>query len=127
LGEALVDAFNEKDLEAILALFQEDGSYEFPGMPVLIGREKIGKFLRMVFTEALSDMVLTVRALFICDDHGVIEWTNKATTPMGNPYSNQGVFIFSVESGKIQSFREYLDLGPPAQVRKELRMKKERK
>jgi ketosteroid isomerase-like protein len=39
---------------------------------------------------------------------------------MGNPYSNSGVFICGIKNGKIQSFREYLDLAPTLRVNREL-------
>ena len=123
-GKALIHAFNAKNLDLLLSFFDRNATYEFPGMPRLEGKQTIKKFLRMVFEEALSDMIITVRHIFICTNYIIIEWTNKATTPMGNPYSNLGVFIVELKDEKIQSFREYLDLTPTKLVAEELKTKK---
>ncbi len=121
IGKALIHAFNAKNLDLLLSFFDGNATYEFPGMPRLEGKQTIKKFLRMLFEEALSDMIITVRQIFICTNHIIIEWTNKATTPMGNPYSNLGVFIIEVKNDKILSFREYLDLSPTKVVAEELK------
>jgi len=122
-GKALIHAFNANNL-ALLSFFDPNATYEFPGMPRLEGKQSIKKFLRMVFEEALSDMIITARQIFICTNYIIIEWTNKATTPMGNPYSNLGVFIIELKDEKIQSFREYLDLSPTKLVAEELKAKR---
>ena len=90
----------------------EDAVLDFAGKRFggrFMGRRKVLVFLRQNQRLFKDGLKFTVHWVGLSGDRAVAQWTNEGTTRAGKPYSNRGVTIFRVESGKIVEIQDHLD------------------
>lgn len=113
---AYVTAIAEGDLDAAVACFADDATWEYPGtLPlsrVWRGKEAIfSEFLMGARALFAPDAPLEVTLTQVLADGptALAEWTSKGTAANGSAYENHCAGVFTVEDGLITAVREYLD------------------
>jgi steroid delta-isomerase-like uncharacterized protein len=103
--DALLDAFNAHDVDAILELFTDDCVYDAPRGPAPGGRRYAGKDeVREGFQarfDGIPDVAWTDACHFTSGDRGASEWTIRGTQASGTPIEVRGCDLFEFSGGKI--------------------------
>ena len=103
--EAVLDAFNAHDVDAILAYFTDDCVFDAPRGPAPGGRRMVGKEeVRRGFQarfDGIPDIAYTDARHFSSGDRGVSEWTIRGTQATGEPIEVRGCDLFEFSDGKI--------------------------
>ncbi len=103
----VLDAFNRHDLDAIMAYFSEDCSFDFPRGPEQWGQRFTGK---AQVREALAGRFKGIPDVHYGDDRhwlsadgsrGVSEWTLTGTTTSGVRLEVRGCDLWELADGKI--------------------------
>ncbi len=103
--ERMSEGFNNKDVDAIVANFTEDGVFEtsqgpHPWGERFTGHEEIRRSVLSVF-ETLPDISFENFTRWVHGDRGVTEWTCVATTPKGRRMEVRGCDLFQFRDGKV--------------------------
>ena len=109
--QAVLDAFNAHDLDAIMAFFTEDCVYDTPRGPApgghrLVGKEQVRKGIQARF-DGIPDIVYADDRHFTSGDRGVSEWTIRGTQANGEPIEVRGCDLFEFTDGKISRKDSY--------------------
>ena len=103
--EALLDAFNAHDLDAVMSFFTEDCVLDTPRGPAPGGQRFVGKEQVRSGIQARFDGIPDVRygeaRHWRCGDRGVSEWTIRGTQTTGEPIEVRGCDLFEFTDGKI--------------------------
>jgi taurine dehydrogenase small subunit len=97
--ERMLDGFNRHDLDAIMALFDDDCVFESPRGPEpwgrrFSGREDVREGLGARF-RGIPDVRYEGRGDFIAGERGVSEWTLSGTTLEGESLEVHGCDIWT--------------------------------
>jgi steroid delta-isomerase-like uncharacterized protein len=109
--EALLDAFNAHDLDAIVSFFTEDCVFDTPGGIRLVGTEQVRAGFQARF-DGIPDVHYGDERHWTSGDRGVSEWTIRGTRATGEPIEVRGCDLFEFRDGKISrkdSFWKILD------------------
>ncbi len=102
----IVEAFNQKDLDAIVNFFAEDGVFRTargpaPGAHSLVGRDAIRKYLSERYAQ-FPDWHWVSSNNWCAGARGVAEWTISGTGKSGKRFELLGCDVFQFENGKIK-------------------------
>ena len=97
------------DIDAWLALFEEEATGHDPGIPLLVGPDQL-----RAFAGGLVGIFATFSALpeeiFLCDSGAAVRWNARGTTKDGREVTFSGIEVFEVGAeGKIRWARAYWD------------------
>jgi ketosteroid isomerase-like protein len=103
--EALLDAFNDHDLDAIMAFFTDDCVLDMPRGPApgghrLVGRQAVRHGVQARF-DGIPDIHYGDARHWTCGDRGVSEWTIRGTQASGERIEVRGCDLFEFADGKI--------------------------
>jgi ketosteroid isomerase-like protein len=103
--EALLDAFNVHDVDAIMSFFTDDCVFEMPRGPApggrrLVGTQQVREGIKSRF-EGMPDVHYDDAWHWVCSDRGVSEWTLRGTQRTGEPIEARGCDLFQFADGKI--------------------------
>lgn len=103
--QALLDAFNAHDLDAIMSFFTEDCVFDTPRGPApgghrLVGKEQVRNGFQARF-DGIPDIVYAEDRHWASGDRAVSEWTIRGTRSTGEPIEVRGCDLFEVTDGKI--------------------------
>ena len=103
--EAVLDAFNAHDVDAILSFFTEDCVLDMPRGPApgglrLVGKEQVRKGFQSRF-DGIPDIHYGDERHFVSGDRGASEWTIRGTRSTGEPIEVRGCDLFEFTDGKI--------------------------
>jgi ketosteroid isomerase-like protein len=103
--DALLDAFNAHDADAVMSFFTDDCVLDMPRGPEpggrrLVGKQEVRKGIQSRF-DGIPDIVFGDDRHFICGDRGVSEWTIRGTQSTGEPIEVRGCDLFEFTGGKI--------------------------
>jgi ketosteroid isomerase-like protein len=110
-------AINRHDVEAIVKPWTDDTVFTMIGDHALggtrRGQESGRKWFARLF-RLFPDLRFEVREVTAAGwpwstTTVAIEWTERATSPFGEPYENQGVHEIRLVKGKVESTTIYLD------------------
>jgi steroid delta-isomerase-like uncharacterized protein len=109
--QAVLDAFNAHDVDAILSFFTDDCVFDTPRGPApgghrLVGKEQVRKGFQARF-DGIPDIVYADDRHFSCGDRGVSEWTIRGTQASGEPIEVRGCDLFEFTGGKISRKDSY--------------------
>jgi steroid delta-isomerase-like uncharacterized protein len=105
--EAVLDAFNAHDVDAILAFFTDDCVLDMPRGPApgglrLVGKEQVRKGFQARF-DGIPDIHYGDERHFVSGDRGVSEWTIRGTQATGEPIEVRGCDLFELaDDGRIR-------------------------
>ena len=109
-----LDCFNRHDVEGILAFFTDDGVYETPRGPEVVGKrlsgkEAIGAYFAAMF-QRVPDTHFGEDTHWIAADgaRGVSEWTLSGTQPDGTKLRLRGCDHFRFRGDRIVLKDSYL-------------------
>ena len=97
---ALLDAFNAHDVDAILTFFTDDCVLDTPRGQRFVGKAEVGKGFQARF-DGIPDIVYGDDRHFTSGDRGVSEWTIRGTQSTGEPIEVRGCDLFEFSDGKI--------------------------
>ena len=103
--EALLDAFNAHDVDAVLTFFTDDCVFDMPRGPApggqrLVGKEEVRKGVQSRF-DGIPDIVYGDDRHWTCGDRGVSEWTIRGTQATGESIEVRGCDLFEFTDGRI--------------------------
>ena len=103
--DALLDAFNAHDTDAVMAFFTDDCVLDMPRGPDpggrrLVGREQVRAGIQSRF-DGIPDVHYGDDRSFVCGDRGVSEWTLTGTQASGEPVEVRGCDLFEFTDGRI--------------------------
>jgi ketosteroid isomerase-like protein len=103
--QALLDAFNAHDLDAIMSFFTEDCVFDTPRGPApggrrLVGRQEVREGFRARL-DGIPDIVYDHARHWTCGDRGASEWTIRGTLTTGEPIEVRGCDLFEFADGKV--------------------------
>jgi len=118
--QALFDAFNRHDRDAIMQFFAEDCIfYPVAGPEVygakIEGAEAIAKAFTAVWT-AMPDAHWEHHSHFVSGDRAVSEWTFSGTDGENMRTEAQGADLFTLRDGKIIIKQAFRKTRPPFKV-----------
>ena len=103
--QALLDAFNAHDVDAIMEFFTEDCVFDTPRGPAPGGRRLIGKEQVRAGFQARFDGIPDIEygddRHWTSGDRGVSEWTIRGTQANGEPIEVRGCDLFEFADGRI--------------------------
>jgi hypothetical protein len=103
--QALLDAFNAHDVDAIMSFFTDDCVFDMPRGPApgglrLAGRQQVRAGIQSRF-DGIPDIHYGDDRHWSCGDRGVSEWTIRGTQASGEPIEVRGCDLFEFTDGKI--------------------------
>ena len=103
--EAITAAFDEHDLDGIMAHFADDAVFEAPRGPDAWGQRFVGRdAVRTAFAGRLSgipDIRYRDGEHFVDGDRGASEWTLSGTTTEGQRIEVRGCDLWTFRDGKV--------------------------
>ena len=81
-------------------LLSPDAEFYFPKTQPLIGRERILKFLNILFRQ-YPELTFKIQRIILKGDQAAVHWTNQGMNRRQEPYQNEGVTILNVQNHKI--------------------------
>jgi ketosteroid isomerase-like protein len=114
--QAILDAFNAHDIDAIMSFFTDDCVFDMPRGPApggtrLTGRHQVRAGIQSRL-DGIPDIHYGDDRHWICGDRGVSEWTIRGTQSTGEPIEVRGCDLFEFTDGKISrkdSFWKIID------------------
>ena len=105
--EALLDAFNAHDVDAIMSFFTEDCVMDMPRGPAPGGRRLTGTHEVRAGIQSRFDGIPDIRYCddrhWVCGDRGVAEWTIRGTQATGERIEVRGCDLFEFAAdGRIR-------------------------
>ena len=103
----ILETFNKHDLDAIMAFFSDDCSFDFPKGPEYFGKRYVGKAL---VREGLAGRFKGIPDVHYGEDlhwissegdRGVSEWTLTGTTTSGIKLKVRGCDLWQFQDGKV--------------------------
>ena len=103
--EAIADAFNRHDLDAIMSFFAEDAVFESPKGPDawgrrFVGRDQVREGLAARFA-GIPDVHYGDGVHWLSGDRGVSEWTLAGTTTDGEQLRLRGCDLWTFRDGQV--------------------------
>jgi steroid delta-isomerase-like uncharacterized protein len=114
--ERFAEAFNRRDVDALLACFTGDATYRDLFYGPHAGQAALRGMFERMFREG-SDYRWQMDAIVMDASRAAAEWTFGYTTTAAVPRSEgrrvrmSGMSIFDLEDGRIRAYREYSDVG----------------
>ena len=109
--KAIADAFNAHDLDAIMAFFADDCSFDTPRGPEAWGQRLTGKAaVREGFAarfKGLPDVHYGEDRHWVSGDRGVSEWLLTGTAPDGRRVRVRGCDLWEFRDGKVSRKDSY--------------------
>ena len=103
--EAIADAFNRHDVDAIMSFFADDAVFEAPRGPEPCGRRLIGTDAVRAGIAArfagIPDVHYGDATHWLNGDRGVSEWTLTGTTTDGERLELRGCDLWTFRDGKV--------------------------
>jgi ketosteroid isomerase-like protein len=103
--EAILDAFNRHDLDAIMAFFAEDATLDTPRGSDPWGRRFVGKAAVREGLAArfagIPDVHYGEDRHFVCGERGVSEWLLTGTTTAGERIAVRGCDLWEFRDGRV--------------------------
>jgi steroid delta-isomerase-like uncharacterized protein len=114
--QALLDAFNAHDVDAVLSFLTDDCVFDMPRGPApggrrLTGREQVRAGIQSRF-DGIPDIHYGDDRHWTSGDRGVSEWTIRGTQATGERIEVRGCDLFEFRDGKIShkdSFWKIID------------------
>jgi len=105
----LVDAYNAKSVERLVALYRPDARFWDPlHQDGVVGREAIEGVIRGLF-EAFPDERMSIRTLAADDTYAVAEFESTGTTADGKLFNLEFTEVYEIDNGEIASVRVYIN------------------
>ena len=108
LVHTIVERYNARDVEGLVALYLPDARYWSPLGDWQEGTDHIRAHLEELH-RTLPDERMEILSVVAGDDIAVAEFASTGTTPSGEPYRIEFTEVIEVLDGRIASIKVYLD------------------
>ncbi len=108
LVQRIVEHYNAKDVESLIALYHEDAAYWSPLGDWQRGVGHIRSHLAELH-RTLPDEQMSIVSLMADDECAVAEFASTGTAPSGESYRIEFTEVIDVRDGKIERVKVYLD------------------
>jgi uncharacterized protein (TIGR02246 family) len=98
--DALLDAFNAHDVDAVMSFFTEDCVLDTPRGQRMVGKDEVRKGIQARF-DGIPDIVYGDARHWSSGDRGVSEWTIRGTQATGEHIEVRGCALFEFTGGLI--------------------------
>ena len=116
--EAIADAFNRHDVDAVMSFFTDDCVFETPRGPEPCGRRMVGRDAVREGVAArfagIPDVHYGDGTHWVLGDRGVSEWTLTGTTTDGERLELRGCDLWTFRDGKVLKKDSYWKRVEPA-------------
>ena len=100
------DVFNARDTDRMAELLHEDAEFYFPKTQPLIGRERILKFLNILFRQ-YPELTFEIQRTVCEGSKAAVHWRNKGRSRKNEPYQNEGATILEMADDKITFISDF--------------------
>ena len=100
------DVFNHRDPKKMSDLLTPDAELYFPKTEPLFGKERIFKFLNILFRQ-YPVLTFTVERVILQQNQAAVHWTNQGVDRRKTPYQNEGVTLLEIQDGKISFISDF--------------------
>ena len=100
------EVFNNRDTQKMATLLNPDAEFFFPKTRPLIGKDRILKFLKILFRQ-YPQLSFTIQRVIAQDAQAAVHWTNQGFNRRKEPYQNEGVTILEIQNGKISYISDF--------------------
>ena len=108
--QPLIFAFHEslsgRDYATLRSLLAENVNFDFPALPVVVGRPQTILLLKKIRAE-FTALEFEISNIFSQNSFYACEWRNRGTLLNGTPFTNRGVTIFQITAEKIEKISDY--------------------
>lgn len=119
LVETYLYSWNEHDVDAIIALFSEDGQYTDPNCADGLSGVALAGYINGLYSVFPDLHFETIRLLSVDENTMIAEWVMRGTNsgslkglpPTGQAIALDGIDVFDVEDGRIKSVKGYFNGG----------------
>jgi len=100
------EVLNHRATEEMRDLLSQDAEFYFPKTQPLIGRERILKFLNILFKQ-YPELTFKIQRIILQGDQAAVHWTNRGMNRRKESYQNEGVTILEMQDGKISFISDF--------------------
>jgi ketosteroid isomerase-like protein len=100
------EVFNSRDMAEMGKLLHPEAEFYFPKTQPLIGKDRILKFLKLLFRQ-YPELSFTVARVICQKDQAAVHWTNRGMNRRQEPYANEGATIIEFKEGKISWISDF--------------------
>jgi ketosteroid isomerase-like protein len=100
------DLFNSRDMDQMAKLLDEDAELYFPKTRPLIGKDRILKFLNILFRQ-YPELNFEVQRVICEGNRAAVHWTNKGRSRKNEPYQNEGATVLEMVDDKITFISDF--------------------
>ena len=100
------EVFNSRNMEAMGDLLDLEAEFYFPKTQPLIGKDRILKFLKLLFRQ-YPELSFTVVRVICQENQAAVHWTNHGINRRKEPYENEGATILEFKEGKISYISDF--------------------
>ena len=104
--EKFFEIFNSRDLQEMGNLLSPEAEFYFPKTRPLIGRDRILKFLKLLFRQ-YPELSFTVVRVVCQENQAAVHWTNRGINRRSEPYENEGATILEFREGRISYISDF--------------------
>ena len=108
LVQELVERYNAKDVDGLIALYHSNAAYWSPLGDWQRGVDHIRTQLEELH-RTLPDEQMAILSLMTDGETAVVEFASTGTAPSGKPYRIEFTEVLDIRDGKIERVRVYLD------------------
>jgi ketosteroid isomerase-like protein len=100
------EVLNARDMDQIGNLLHEDAELYFPKTRPQIGKERILKFLSLLFRQ-YPELTFEIQKIICEGSNAAVHWTNKGRSRRDEPYRNEGVTILKMVDDQITFISDF--------------------
>ncbi len=100
------EVFNQRNLDKMENLLNPDAQFYFPKTQPLMGKDRIFKFLTILFRQ-YPELSFDIQRIIVQGLRAAIHWTNQGKTKRNQPYENEGVTIMELRDDKISFISDF--------------------
>jgi ketosteroid isomerase-like protein len=97
---------NSRDLSQLADLLTENARLFFPKTQPIQGKERILKFLRILFRQ-YPELTFQIERIIIQENQAAVHWQNRGIFRKEEPYENEGVTWFEFVDGQIDFISDF--------------------
>ena len=100
------EVFNARDMDRMAELLHEEAELYFPKTQPLIGKERILKFLNILFRQ-YPELTFEIQRTVCEGSKAAVHWTNKGRSRKDESYENEGATILEMVDDKITFISDF--------------------
>ena len=100
------EVFNKRDINRMADLLDEDAEFYFPKTQPLIGKDRILKFLNILFRQ-YPELTFEIQRTVCEGSKAAVHWTNVGRSRKDEPYQNEGATILEMADDKITFISDF--------------------